>query len=221
MPSFHVAGGIRFMEEMPHLEDIFICYKWIETPVLVESGDKRWTYKSRRGVLFVNDGCALLPYFIETDGRWKVVFVEQFRIALLEATIEVPGGIVSEGGYGKLKLMECKDQEEVKDAMARELKEETGIEAARDRIKIVLNEWAWPSMTNAKLWGGIVEISNKDLPEENVCGEWNYGEYTICVVYDLIEILYNRETGRKRFDLLTSRLIDEVAKATGWLKKMY
>lgn len=166
-------------------------------------------YTSQRSVVEAPDGAQVLPYF-KTDSGWNVVMVESFRIALPGQTLEAAGGEIDE------------NEKDPRFAMARELKEETGIEVRPDNIRIVLEEWIQPSTMTARAFGGIVEIRESQIPSNLVHGEWDTGEYTVVVIKPLLELLRFRDSmPEARFDLWASRLLDEVAKKVGFLIKNY
>lgn len=166
-------------------------------------------YTSQRSVIEGPDGAQILPYF-KTDSGWKVVMVELFRIALPGQTLEAAGGEIDE------------NEKDPRLTMARELKEETGIEVHHDDIRIVLEELTQPSIMAATAFGGIVEILESQIPSNLVHGEWDTGEYTVVVIKPLLELLRFRDSmPEARFDLWASRLLDEVAKKVGVLVKNY
>ncbi len=164
--------------------------------------------RNRRAFIEGPDGVNILPYFYRGGLVW-VVMVRQFRIALNgpdKETLECPGGGL-EGG--------------VLTGMAKELYEETKIRVDSNRIKIVLHELAWPSMLSVAAWGGIVKIDESEIPEELLFGEWFDGEYIIREIHSLKSLLEFRDSGEIRFDLWTSRILDELAKEVGLFLRMY
>lgn len=187
------------------------CFAEAEVEISLP-GEESIRHVSRRGVILTPNGAQVLPYF--WNGKeWKVVMVEQFRIAVPGKTLEGPGGQV--------------DWPDVPRCMAEEIKEETGIVVDPSRIEIVFCEYMWSSMTSARAWGGIVEISKADIPEKVLWGEFMRGEYMAVVVWPLAEILRLRDQKLTSasygdgLDLWTSRLLDEVAKKTGLLVRNY
>lgn len=153
------------------------------------------------------DGAEVMPYFLSHD-RWHVIMVEQFRIAVPGQTLEAAGGEV--------------DGADILASMARELEEEARIRIEPERIKVVFSELAHPSILNARMYGGIVELQEHEVPEElTVGGEHQFGEYTVLVVLPLIELLRQRDSRSHNLDVLASRLLDEVAKDVGLLVKNY
>lgn len=163
-------------------------------------------YVSTRDTIEAPDGAQLLPYFWAGD-EWIVVLVEQFRIAIPGQTYEAPGGEV--------------DERDPAAAMARELSEETGIKIDHKAVEIVFCERIQPSMMAARIWGGIVRINPADLPPELLNGEVAFGDYTVLITKPLEELLVKRDTLTADFDLMLSRLLDEVAKRVGLLQKHY
>lgn len=177
-----------------------------EVEIRSDNGALISSYKSQRGVVFAPDGAQVLPYF-KRDSLWHVVMVEQFRIAVPVQTLECPGGEV--------------DFTDIQSSMAKELKEETGIEVDSARIKIVLHELIQPSTMNAWAYGGIVELDQNEVPDKVIGGEWQFGEYTALVAKPLLQVLKIRDSGNHHLDLWASRLLDEVAKEVGLLKRCY
>lgn len=153
-------------------------------------------------------GGQVLPYFKDTGNVWHVVLVNQYRMALKKNTLEAAGGIIDES-------------ETPREALSRELKEETGIRIKSRSIKIIFEEYPMPSLVDSRVFGGIVEIKIKMVKNKKKAGNEFENERTQVEVFDLIEILKNRDNGLVILDLMTSRLVDEVAKAVGLLVKKY
>lgn len=163
-------------------------------------------YESQRGVMMVPNGAQILPYLLRNK-EWCVVMIEQFRIAVSRQTIECPGGEV--------------DLDDVQVVMAKELGEEAKIHVDPGRVKIVFRELIQPSIMNAWAYGGIIELDQAEVQDQAIGGEWYFGEYTAVVIKPLIEMLKWRDSGNHHLDLWSSRLLDEVAKEVGLLKKCY
>lgn len=90
-----------------------------DTPVDVLHRGRWLTLKKRGGWEFVernNPGGAVIIIAVTPADR--VLFVEQFRVPLLQRTIEMPAGLVGD-------LADCDDEDAVR-AAVRELEEETG-----------------------------------------------------------------------------------------------
>jgi 8-oxo-dGTP pyrophosphatase MutT (NUDIX family) len=136
-----------------------------------------------------------------------VVMVEQFRIALRAVTLEAAGGEA--------------DEDDPRVSMARELEEEINLHVRSDRIKLVYTAFIQPPILTSKVFGGIVRISESDLPKELLGGEHQFGEFTVLTVRSLIPLLKSRDAGEFTFDLETSRLLDAVAEAVGLIERRY
>jgi len=176
--------------------------------ILASDGQLIRTVTSQRGVIEAPDGAQVLPYFMGLeDSQWYVVLVEQFRIAIPAQTIEAPGGEV--------------DEVNPRESMARELWEEAHIRVTADDIELVYCERIQPSMMAARIWGGVVEVDESQLPSELLGGEFALGEYTVLVTRPLLELLKDRDALKFDLDLMLSRLIDEVAKRVRLLNKNY
>lgn len=158
-------------------------------------------------VIILPGGGLILPYFKNSRGRWSVVLVSQYRPAVKSTTLEAPGGIL--------------DSKFPKVALARELLEETGIRVSWQSIKIVVIEYTHPSILSNYNIGGIVRVDPKMVLNKKMAGKRCENERTQVEVFDLIELIKNREMSMMTFDLMTSRLIDEVAKTVGLLVKKY
>ena len=148
--------------------------------------DIRTKEQFEKYVFRVKDGANILPYFY-SQNQWQVILIEQLRPAVKARTLEAPGGIL-EG--------------EVKESMARELKEETGIQVDPEKIEIVFKEYALPQLLDNYVYGGIVELENYQdtIPS-----------FPLFVI-PLSHVLRRRNILAVCFDLWTSRLLDEVAK---------
>lgn len=174
--------------------------------IISDKGEKIKSYTAQRGVVRGNDGAEILAYF-KKDGVWYVLLVEQYRIALDRQTLEAPGGEVHEA--------------DPLAAAVKELAEEIHLNIDKSRVKVVLKEWFLPSLIEARAHGGIVELEAAEVPGVLLAGEWQYREYTILAVRPLVEMLKLRDSQNHDLDLWLSRLLDEVAKAVGLLKKCY
>ncbi len=216
MGSFRKVGETTLCSNKPGFQDKFITYRWPQMTVEVNSGTLKRTFISSRGVAYGADGCVVVPYFHDPfDNRWKIVMVKQFRVAVESETIEPAGGRISEDP------LICFSKDLAKNAMAREMEEEIGLVVHPSKIKIVLVEWILNSLLNNTFFGGIVQINSEDIPEDGIRGEWGLCEYSINCIFDLTDILKDRDDGRKKFDLISSRMLDEVAKEVGILKISY
>ncbi len=160
-----------------------------------------------REVVKLPPGGQVLPYFKDTSGKWKIVLVSQYRISLERKTIEGAGGGIDKDEY-------------VPKALARELNEEAGIKVKSQDITMVFSEYILTSLLNATMFGGIVRINAHMVKNKNKRNSGN-GERTQVEIFDLKDLLRKREAGAIKIDLMTSRLIDEVAKATGLLIRKY
>lgn len=177
------------------------------TKVRIEMEDgKHREYTSSRGVIRAPHGAKVLPYYKHGD-EWYLVLVEQFRIALPDKTFEAAGGEV--------------DEKNPRESMARELKEEAGIDVRMPDVQLVYSAYIQPSMMAAKAFGGIVQIERSQLPKEHLAGEWAQNEYTVLVTVNLLAMLNARDTGTIVFDLETCLLLDAVASKVGLIKKLY
>ena len=152
-------------------------------------------------------GGQVMPYFKDAKNVWHAVLINQYRIALKKNTLEAAGGIIDKG-------------ETPQEALSRELKEETGIKLNPLAITIVFNEYAAPSLLDASMFGGISKINADMVINKNrmVSGK---NERTQVEIFDLKNLLKKREEGVIKIDLMTSRLLDEIAKAVGLLVKKY
>ena len=158
-------------------------------------------------IIILPEGGLVLPYFKDSRGKWKIVLVSQYRPAVLKRTIEAPGGRL--------------DSQPPKVALSRELEEEAGIKVKPRFIKIVVNEYTHPSILSSLNIGGIVEIDRRMVKNKKKAGKKCENEWTQVEVFDLIDLIKNREAKLIILDLMTSRLLDEVAKAVGLLAKKY
>lgn len=161
----------------------------------------------KTSVIILSGGGLVLPYFKTSFGRWKIVLVGQFRPAVKAVTLEAPGGRL--------------DSQPPRIALSRELFEETGIKIAPRSIDIVVSEYAHPSILNTKHIGGIVKIKAEMVKDKKFGGNGYENEWTEVKVFDLAQIMKKREANLVTLDLMTSRLIDEVAKTVGLLLKKY
>ena len=152
-------------------------------------------------------GGQVLPYFKDSKNAWKIVLVSQYRPAVKKKTLEGAGGRL--------------DNEPAKEALSRELQEETGIKVKPSSIRTVFHEYAHPSILNASIFGGIAKINADMVTNKKKTGKKRENERTQVEIFDLVGFLKNREEGLVEIDLLTSRLLDEVAKAVGLLIKKY
>lgn len=158
-------------------------------------------------VIILSGGGLVLPYFKNSRGKWQVVFVSQFRPAVNTRTLEAPGGRL--------------DSQSPAIALSRELLEEAGINVRPRSIKIVVDEYTHPSILSTVNIGGIVKINPKMVKNKEFGGNGYENEWTQVKVFDLIKILRRRDNNLIMIDLMTSRLIDEVAKTVGLLIRKY
>lgn len=185
----------------------FVHHVLRTTPILSRDGNFRRIRMVKNEVIMLPSGGQVLPYFEDSEKKWKIVLVSQYRPAIKNMTVEGAGGIL--------------DGKAPQKALARELKEETGVRVNPRSIKIVLNEYAHPSILSASVFGGIVEIKAHMVTDKKIAGKKSENERTRVEICDFLHMLKEREKGLTKVDLLTSRLLDEVAKATGLLVKKY
>lgn len=160
-----------------------------------------------REVIKLPTGGQVMPYFKGAKGLWHIVLVSQYRISLGIRTIEGPGGRIDKG-------------ENVKKAMARELYEETGIRVMPQAIAIIFNEHILTSLLDAGIFGGIVKIK-ADMVKNKENHDSGNGEQTLVEIVNLKDFLKKRREKKIKIDLMTSRLVDEVAKNVGLLVEKY
>ena len=159
-------------------------------------------------VIILSGGGLVLPYFRNNRDKWNIVLVSQFRPAVKAMTVEAPGGRL--------------DLEAPDIALSRELLEEAGIKVKPQSIKIVVNEYTHPSILSTINIGGIVEIKEGMVKNKKMAGNGSCeNEWTQVEIFDLVEIMKKRDAKLIMLDLMTSRLIDEVAKTVGLLVKKY
>ncbi len=158
-----------------------------------------------REVIKLPPGGQIMPYFKDSQGAWRVVLVSQYRISLRDKTIEGAGGRIDKN-------------ETIKKALARELHEETGIIVKPKAIIIVFNEYVLTSLLDTNVFGGIVKI-NANVVKNKKKRDSGNGEQTQVEIFNLMDLIKKREKSAIKIDLMTSRLIDEVAKAVGLLVK--
>ena len=209
LPEMSMSQVGEVESDGPHLEDMDFRSSINSARVCVRDPQRRGQdreFIARRRVVVARDGASVLPYF-QSAGRWKIVLVEQYRIAVGKATLEAPGGVVE-------------NKENVLKTMARELEEEAGIKVDPDQIELRFREIYLPSLLNGRAWGGIVEIDQESYPDLEVPTlqrerESGRDSYTVRRVFFLDEILELRGiSDLDILDLWTSRLISEVAVAT-------
>ncbi len=177
--------------------------------VQVSTGEQAHAFTARRGVIYAKNGAKILPYF-EREERTYVVMVEQFRIALPGKTLEPAGGEANPDV-----------DPDVRTSMARELEEEAHITVRLEEIRVVFTGRIQPSMMPSKASGGIVRITESQLPKELVHGEHQFGEYTVVGIYPFLDLLRARDAGELDLDLETWLLLDGLAKELGLLLKRY
>ncbi len=165
------------------------------------------TFETNTSVIMLANGGLVLPYFKNGRGRWKIVLVSQFRPAVKTVIVEAPGGML--------------DSEPPDSALTRELSEETGIKIKSRSVAIVASEYIHPSILSNIIVGGIVEIKANMVKNKKTAGINCENEWTRVEVFDLVEIMKKRDAHAIMLDLMTSRLIDEVAKVTKLLVKKY
>jgi len=165
------------------------------------------SFEMNSDVIILPPGGLILSYFKDSEGQWKIVLVGQYRPAVGKKILEAPGGRL--------------DSESPKIALARELMEEADIKVKPQSIRIVVNEYTHPSILNACFIGGIVRIGQKAVKNKIKAGNAFENERTQVKVFNLVEIIKKREANLITLDLMTSRLIDEVAKTVGLLIRQY
>ncbi|MBI2446563.1 MAG: NUDIX domain-containing protein [Parcubacteria group bacterium] len=163
--------------------------------------------KINSSVIKLPHGGQVIPYFKDSSGNWKVVMVNQYRIPIKAETIEGAGGRIGKN-------------EAIKKALARELNEETGIKINHKAITIIFSEYVAPSLLDASMFGGISKINANMVINKNrmISGK---NERTQVEIFDLKNLLKKREEGVIKIDLMTSRLLDELAKTVGLLVRKY
>ncbi|GEM_PF-2901420 len=165
-------------------------------------------FKMTTEVIILPNGSQIIPYFKDSKGRWKIVLVSQYRAAIRGKTLEGAGGRLEDG-------------EAAETALSRELEEETTIKVKPRSIRIIFYEYMNSSIIVGTFYGGIVKINAGAVKNKTVAGKKTENEQTQVEIFDLVEFIKKRESGLVRLDLLTSRLIDEVAKVTGLLVRKY
>lgn len=198
-PVIRLDGKVRV--KYPFFEQADVKFSVRESTIRI--GNKQRVIS--RGVVQARPGANVLPYFSH-KGSCFVVLVEQFRLAVGRVTFEAPGGVV-EG--------------DVKRSMARELREETGIKVNPRDIEIKFREYYLASLLCGSAWGGIVGVRESQLPGYSPALEDGCtNEYTNVHYAPLLKVqeLKSQFSGKVKFDLWTSRLLDEVAKKVGLLK---
>ncbi|MEK7567165.1 MAG: hypothetical protein AAB527_03475 [Patescibacteria group bacterium] len=201
---------IRILKSSDH-EPIFRCsgIEFFIRKAEIEVGVKR--LEISRGVIRVSDGANVLPYFWDDDGI-MVVLVHQARVAPKAVTVESPGGVIDWQEFKDESNFLSREQM-VRLTMARELKEEAGIEVQPEKIELVFAEHYLPSILEGVAWGGIVEIQRSDLSSR--CGHQLGQEYTEVMCWSLENLLKIKRainSDGPSFNLWTSRLLDEVKK---------
>ena len=178
-PAFCQIGEVDV--EGPHFEDVEFRSSIRSARVSIRGSgipESDSEFVARRRVVQARDGASVLPYF-QLDGRWKVVMVEQFRVALGKATLEAAGGVV--------------ENQNPLETMAKELEEEAGLKISPDPIELRFRENLLPSLLNVSAWGGIVEIdpgAYENLEAATLIRERKHGRDSCTVrrVYLLDEI---------------------------------
>ena len=158
-------------------------------------------------VIILSGGGLILPYFSSSRGKWKIVLVSQYRPSVKTITLEAAGGGLN--------------SEPANTALSRELLEETGIKVNPQSIKIAVNEYTHPSILSSRFIGGIVRINQCMVQNKRKAGNKYENERTQVEVFGLVELIKKREANLITLDLMTSRLVDEVAKTVGLLVKNY
>ena len=197
----------------PHVKDKIISKtKYLEHVMRTVTGFNKIgkmlnPRKIDSSVIKLPHGGQVIPYFMDSLGKWRVVMVKQYRIPIKNETIEGAGGRIGKN-------------EAIQKALARELNEETGIKLNPLAITIVFNEYVAPSLLDASMFGGISKINADMVINKNrmVSGK---NERTQVEIFDLKNLLKKREEGVIKIDLMTSRLLDEIAKTVGLLVKKY
>ncbi len=192
----------RSVSETKHVKHVFRLVAGFR-----KNGTRTEPVEINREVILLSGGGLVLPYFKNGRDKWKVVLISQYRPAIDKTIIEAAGGILG--------------SEPVDIALSRELLEETGIKVKPQSIRIMVNEYVHPSILSSCSIGGIVEIDRHIVKNKRKAGLEYENEWTQVEVLDLTELIKKREANLIMIDLMTSRLIDEVAKATGLLVKKY
>jgi len=206
--SFYQVGKTKL--EGPHInddDDIMSSVHHAQVRVRsLKCKHDEMEFHAKRRVVTARDGACALPYFL-SNNQWKIILIEQFRIAVGKATLEAPGGVVE-------------NEENVLKTMARELEEEAGLKVQPDQIELRFREYYLPSLLNGRAWGGIVEVNKKKHPgldEPTLVRERESGRdsYTVRRAYFLDEVLsLLGNNSLDVIDLWSARLIAEVAMVT-------
>lgn len=195
------------IQDKPFSRTEHVSHVYRKITFLKDTNTVKKPLEMNTSVIILSGGGLVLPYFKNSRGRWKIVLVSQFRPAVKALTLEAPGGRL--------------DSEPPKIALSRELLEETRINVTPRSIRIVVKEYTHPSILSTVNIGGIVEIKAYKVKNKKMAGKSCENEWTQVEVVDLIEIMKKREANLVILDLMTSRLIDEVAKTVGLLVKKY
>lgn len=142
-------------------------------------------YRFVRHVLETGRAVSILPYFQDRENKkWYVVLVRQYRPAVDALSLEAPGGLLKEG-------------KEVRREMARELREEAGIEVRPQDIVRVGDQHVANSFCDQEVHLGIIELKHrsarhffKDLPYQH--GVRSEREFTEVVVLPLRKLIQPR-----------------------------
>ncbi len=110
-------------------------------------------YSLVRHVLETGPAVSVLPYFYDEQAKeWNVVLVRQYRPAVDAVCLEAPGGLTHEGS-------------DLKQEMARELQEESGIKIPSKTIKVIGTQHLANSFCDQVVHLGIVKLPPKVIDQ--------------------------------------------------------
>lgn len=196
-----------FIEDRPLSQTKYVSHVHRKVTFFQKKGKTVKPVGMNLSVIILSGGGLVLPYFKNRRGKWKIVLVSQFRPAVKAITLEAPGGRL--------------DSQSPNVALARELLEEAGIKVSPYSIVMVVSEYTHPSILNTVNIGGIVEIKANMVKNKKMAGNGYENEWTEVKIFDLVEVMKKRQSKIIMLDLMTSRLIDEIAKTVDLLAKNY